>query len=349
MPDPTLTICIPSHARLDQTRHAVQVLLPQLQLGRAHLLVLDNASPVDYEAALSADASWAAALRSGLVAVHRHPVNIGMSANFMRAFEHARGDWLWLLSDDDRIRHDAVQRAMAAIDEDGARHGFIKFSSARSRPRAGREELGSLEAFIDFNARSVHDFNGFLFISNGLYRLRNFRPLSSVGYAHAHTYIPHFMMLTAYMAQGNTMIVRDEEIVDYVVPDVGYSYGLVAGLGVGAQKRLLLKVDRLHHRRYLALFFPHNDYKVIIDLYFHCKRDATTPVCVQLVREYLQLAGAARSWWRLLPPRALATLVRFPTAFEWVVGRIAARGGRLEKHIDEIRKRYAPVPSAGSR
>ena len=74
------------------------------------------------------------ALNSKLLRIHRNEFNIGMSANFMRSFELADGVWLWLLSDDDEIRLNALSNILAEIDHHGDNYGFIKFSSIRSRP-----------------------------------------------------------------------------------------------------------------------------------------------------------------------------------------------------------------------
>ena len=59
-----------------------------------------------------------------------------------------------------------------------------------------------------------------------------------VGYQYANTFIPHFMMLITYMARRNRCIIIRKEIVDYVVPQVGYSYGMLAGLGGGIKSFL---------------------------------------------------------------------------------------------------------------
>jgi glycosyltransferase involved in cell wall biosynthesis len=337
---PTLTICIPSYGRLKNAQRTVHALLLQLHLCNAQLIVLDNASTEDYVGAFAKDIKFAAAIECGKLTVIRNATNIGMSANFLRAFEIAEGDWLWLVSDDDEIRFDALARLNTAIEQYGMKNGFIKFSSPRSLPFGDCDELGSLEAFIDFNSRSVDDFNSFIFISNGIYRLRSFRPLLDVGYGNLHTFIPHFMMLTAYMAQGQKIVVLNDIIVDYIVPDIGYSYGVVAGLGVGAPKHMMLKLTEEYYRRFLTLFFPHNDYKVIIDLYFHCKRDASTAVCLHLVDDYIHFVCVARQWWKMIFLYAFGTLVRFPYIFEWVIGRIEVRSELYKKHIYEVRQRY---------
>lgn len=337
----TLTICIPSYNRLGHARRCVASLLAQAKDRPVCIVVLDNASNQNYIEAFADDSTFRHAMDKGLLSVRRNPCNIGMSANFLRAFEIAQSRWLWLVSDDDDIRSDAIAEVLAAIHSHEAEAGFIKFSSPRSRPEQELVRLRTLEEFVDFNSMSVHAFNGFLFISNGIYRLSDFRPLLSIGYQYANTYIPHFMMLTAYMAHGNCCVIAREGIVDYVVPEVGYSYGMLAGLGVGAPKHFLVKLSPDYYRKFLRLFFPHNDFKVIIDLFYQCKRDATPYVCGHLVDCYLNYVSVARTIPKMLALRSFGNLARFPTAFEWLVA-IAERGsGMIRKHVKEIRMRYS--------
>jgi hypothetical protein len=218
--------------------------------------------------------------------------------------------------------------------------GFIKFSSVRSRPSSSPLLLNSLEGVIDFNSRSANDFNGFIFISNGIYRLDNFVELLDIGYQHAHTYVPHFMMLAAYMANGGKAAIIDRSIVDYVVPKVGYSYGMVAGLGVGGQKSLMPALDSHYSRRFLALFFPHNDFKVIIDLYFHCKAAGARAAYSYHTGNYLHLATVARGKIQLLAVHLLALFGCCPTLFEAALLLIARVSPRVNRHLREIRRRY---------
>ena len=336
-----LTICVPSYNRLEQARRCVRSLLGQVDGSVVEIMVLDNGSDQDYAEAFAAEAAFRGAVEDGSLILRRNPSNIGMSANFLRAYEVADGDWLWLVSDDDDIRPDAVSTILGAIDAHGPESGFIKFSSPRSRPDREIVRLRTLEEFIDFNAVSAHAFNGFIFISNGIYRLANFRPLLGVGYQYANTFVPHFMMLTAYMAQGNCCTVSRDEIIDYVVPQVGYSYGMVAGLGVGAPKHALLQVNPRYYRKFLGLFFPHNDFKVIIDLFYQCKRDASPYVCGHLSNCYLSYVSIARGIPRMLLLRCFSLLTRFPWGFERLVSLAGKLNRKVGVHVSEIKSRYS--------
>ncbi|MGC7405623.1 glycosyltransferase family 2 protein [Pandoraea pneumonica] len=339
MAEHILTICIPSYKRLPQAMRTVRGLLPKVDRERVSILVLDNASPDNYAEAFANDPELGTAIDLGVLEIARNPTNIGMSANFMRAFEAARGDWLWLLSDDDEVDAGAIDRVLKAIVTVGDEYGFVKFGSTQ-RPAFPKNSIDDFEEFIDCNARSIDDFNDFIFISNGIYRLKDFRPVLEVGYKHAHTYVPHFMLMAAFMSRGGRMAIVNEEIVEYVVPEIGYSYGMLAGLGVGGTKSMLFKLRPGYAKRFYGLFFPHNDFKVIIDLYFNCKRDATPEVYQYHARNYCHLVSAARSPLRVLMLRGFLELGRVPALFEFTLRMLGARSAMLNKHLDEIKARY---------
>lgn len=343
-----LTICIPSFDRLSKAKDTIKTLIPQVYGRDIKILILDNASPVDYFSDFSSDPDLFKAIEDGYLMIHRNQVNLGMSANFLRAFEVVESDWLWLLSDDDEVDQQAVNTLLSAIHLYGEEYGFIKFSSIRSRPPTSEFKISSLEEFIKFNSRSANDFNGFIFISNGVYKVRQFKSFISVGYQHAHTYIPHFMMITAFIADGGKAAMVDKEIVRYVVPKVGYSYGLVAGLGVGGIKSLMLKLTPRQMRDFYSIFFPHNDFKVIIDLYFLCKTSGTPVMFNYLVRNYICLVSIARSLARLILLRLIICLCRFPFVFESLLSFVEKRSQVFNMHISEIKSRYVSLAKKGS-
>jgi glycosyltransferase involved in cell wall biosynthesis len=340
MSEKTLTICIPSYGRLRQVKHTIKALLTQIELFDAEILVLDNSSPMDYSLDFDRDIELKSAIESGVLTIVRNSANIGMAANFLRAFEVARSNWLWLLSDDDEVGLNALEQVMSGISTTSAECGFIKFGPLRSELLLRHEVIEDLQSFIDRNARSVDDFNEFLFISNGIYRLENFRLFLEVGYQHAHTYVPHFMMLTAFMSSGGRITLIDEEIVKYVIPKVGYSYGMLAGLGVGAPKSFLIKTTPMHVKKFYALFFPHHDFKVIIDLYFHCKRDASVEVFKYHVRNYIHLVSVARTPPQVFLINCFSRVGRIPFLFEFFLEIVEKASLKYGTHLREIKVRY---------
>ncbi len=335
-----LTICIPSFDRSSRAQETIRALLPQVYGTDIKLLILDNASPVDYLKDFSKDPVFVEAMQNGYLAIQRNQVNLGMSANFLRAFEVVESEWLWLLSDDDEVESQAVERLISAIRIYGEDYGFIKFSSTRSRPPTAEFKIGNFEDFIQFNSKSIDNFNGFIFISNGIYKVHQFKSFVSIGYQHAHTYIPHFIMIVAFIADGGKITILDQEIVRYVVPKVGYSYGMVAGLGVGGIKSIMLKLKPKQTRDFYSIFFPHNDFKVIIDLYFHCKNSSTPVMFNYFAGNYIYLVSMVRPLVRVVLLRLIIFLCRFPSIFESLLSLVEKHNELFKMHLSEIKSRY---------
>jgi hypothetical protein len=318
----------------------VHALAPQVLDSQIKILVIDNHSPEIYESLFMQDPILARLIKNGVLEIRRNVANLGMSANFLRSFEVVDTDWLWMLSDDDYVAPTAVENIKKEIRNAGEKYGFIKFSSPRSRPSLSRIILNNLEEFIDYNSKSVHDFNGFIFISNGVYRIQDFKKFLVVGYQHAHTYIPHFMMLVAFMNGGGMLMISQQEIVGYVQPTVGYSYGLTAGLGVGAPKSLLVKLSPKYTKRFYGLFFPHNDFKVIIDLYYHCKSNATLDVFSYHVKNYIHLVSIIRSRLRVMQLYIVSWIAYSPILFEFLLNYFSKKSIFFNNQLKEIKARY---------
>jgi glycosyltransferase involved in cell wall biosynthesis len=75
--------------------------------------VLDGASPDDTGQVVS---HWAA--RYPQLRYIRESTNSGVDHDYDKALSHARGDYCWLMTDDDLLRDDAVERVLAACADD---------------------------------------------------------------------------------------------------------------------------------------------------------------------------------------------------------------------------------------
>lgn len=335
-----LTICIPSFNRTKAAIACTTRLLKITNKFNVKILVIDNGSDSKYEEEFSKIDFLKQAMIEGLLSINRNQFNIGMGANFMRCFELADGDWLWMVADDDSIRSDALETIFYALNNHSHDYGFMLFGGESSLNSKPTTKLESIEEFIDYNHISEINFNQFIFLSNGLYKLSHFKPLLSFGYQNINTYIPHFMMQVAYLQQGKPCICIHKTIVDYIVPTTGYSYSMVAGLGVGAPKHALIKTDKIHYKKFLKLFFPHSDFKVIIDLYYICKRDSTPYVCQHLAKKYIFYAKDARPLTKIIFLYCFSYLLLFPNLFERMIGIFTFLSPKIGKHIAEIKTRY---------
>lgn len=335
-----LTICIPSYNRLESAKRCVSKLLKNIDGSIANIQVIDNGSDSNYAEEFSRIEIFAHAMAEGTLSIIRNSYNIGMGANFMRCFEIAKGDCLWMVADDDDLRSDALDSILMGIENHLDDCGLIVFGNDAPRYSESIIFLKSVEEFIDFNHESVDIFNRFIFLTNVVYDLKIFRSFLSIGYQYINTFIPHFMMQLAYMQRGNTCVAVQRKIVDYVVPAVGYSYSMIAGLGVGAPKHAVFKTDDKHYAKFLSLFFPHNDYKVIIDLHYICKRDGSPFVCRHLAKNYIFYISDARPFLKTLSLRLIVCLLISPKLFELIVTLMARVSPTVRKHVSEIQARY---------
>jgi len=114
---PRLSLCVPTYNRaglLDQSLRAVLGQITPDMADLVEIIVLDNASPDGTPAVVArAQADFPPLPLRAL----RHPQNIGPDANFAAAVQQARGDYVYLLSDDDILLPGAVARLLALIRE----------------------------------------------------------------------------------------------------------------------------------------------------------------------------------------------------------------------------------------
>lgn len=145
---PLLTIAIPTYNRAGDLDTALGHIAGQLGplADRVEVLVSDNCS-TDATAEVVA-ARVAGGLR---VTYLRNQVNIGPDNNFLQCYKEAKGDYFWLLGDDDIILDGAVARILDILKggEYGAlyvnSYGFRR-SMADERPAAG---AGGHEVYAD--------------------------------------------------------------------------------------------------------------------------------------------------------------------------------------------------------
>jgi glycosyltransferase involved in cell wall biosynthesis len=339
-----LTIVIPSYNRPEKLLVTLRALIPQLG-GCAHILVLDNCSKVAYEQyCTEADEEIKRSAEQGHVRFIRHACNIGMSANFMRAFELCINSWLWLVSDDDLIAADSVSTIIGTIRALAAdpHVAFIKFSSRGCKVDAP-EYMHSLDDLIDVLSISMVHFNSYIFISNGVYWVPAFREYIERGYQYLNTYVPHLVMLLHYMDSHPripAIYLSEKHVASYLRPDVGYSYGFVAGLGVGAFKNFTFNLTKDQYRRLEAVFAAHNDFKVMIDLFYYAYNKSNMYVARRLVSNYYIQICDARNVLHRAALQGFMLLFFTPGLLRRVVEFLPVIAPSLKRHILEIESKY---------
>jgi hypothetical protein len=99
MPMPKLSICLPTYNRIADLQYGLGFLFPQvaaLPAGQVEVVIVNNASTDD-------TAEWINTLpvQYAFVRIFHNASNLGFDGNTVKCIEHAQGDYLALLSDDD--------------------------------------------------------------------------------------------------------------------------------------------------------------------------------------------------------------------------------------------------------
>ena len=106
---PCLSICIATFKRAAFIAETLESIVAQLQPG-VEIVIVDGASPDETEAAVAPFVAQYTALR-----YYREAINSGVDADFDKAVGYARGDYCWLMTDDDLLLPGAVSRVIATL------------------------------------------------------------------------------------------------------------------------------------------------------------------------------------------------------------------------------------------
>lgn len=131
-----LSICIPTFNRLPYLKQIIGELLPQIKTvcdGRVELLVSDNCST-------DGTSEYLAGLHVSVLRFWTNDVNIGGDRNFLRCIREARGEYVWLMGDDDLISADGVAHVISSLQEkspdlliaDEFNRGYREYADYRS-------------------------------------------------------------------------------------------------------------------------------------------------------------------------------------------------------------------------
>jgi glycosyltransferase involved in cell wall biosynthesis len=114
MSAPLLSICIPTYNRLAYLRELLPPLLRETvavnaAARRVALLVSSNACTDGTD-------EWLAEIKNPFLDARRHPANIGGDRNFLSCVERARGEYVWLLGDDELLAPGALAAVVKALE-----------------------------------------------------------------------------------------------------------------------------------------------------------------------------------------------------------------------------------------
>lgn len=100
---PEVSIVIPTYNRPSLLKEAVESALSQETSVRFEVLVVDNCQDCAVSTVID---SLIESFSDDRLFLYRNECNIGMFGNWNRAIELARGSWLTILNDDDRLKED---------------------------------------------------------------------------------------------------------------------------------------------------------------------------------------------------------------------------------------------------
>lgn len=109
MTDVTLSICLATFKRAAFIAQTLETIIPQLEPGM-ELVIVDGASPdatPDIVAGFAADVPQ--------LRYYREETNSGVDADYDKAVGYARGEYVWLMTDDDLLKPGAVRRVLDLI------------------------------------------------------------------------------------------------------------------------------------------------------------------------------------------------------------------------------------------
>jgi glycosyltransferase involved in cell wall biosynthesis len=108
--DPKLSICIATYKRDMYIGHTLEAILASLPAG-VEVVIVDGASPDN-----TAEVVEAFVRRNGAVRYFRETTNSGVDRDFDKAVCYAKGEYCWLMSDDDILVPGAIARVLEILE-----------------------------------------------------------------------------------------------------------------------------------------------------------------------------------------------------------------------------------------
>lgn len=179
-----LRITIPTYNRPDFIQRQVRDLLPQLQEG-VSIVVYDNCSDIPVKSLFTSS-------ELEKIEVHRNVVNVGGAANLGNCFSrNADYDWIWLLSDDDKIAKNSVSTIIDIINhyQDCCYINFQQKKNAHTK---------TFSEFLDYLS-ILGAFGTSFFQSACLFNMNKLRPYVRFYYDFLSSWIAQIAMVIKYL------------------------------------------------------------------------------------------------------------------------------------------------------
>jgi glycosyltransferase involved in cell wall biosynthesis len=314
----SLTVAIPTYDRNATLRKHLALLMPQLT-PECRLLIIDNCSPTPVIDTIS---DLLAAYPEVNARVDRNRVNVGAGANLLRCIERCETEWVWVLSDDDLPKPDAIETILrnAAKDPDCV---FFNYSTVFKI----REESFTTTGVDDFVER-LDEFGNLVFISTGIFRTSAMLPTLKYGYIYCYSWAPFVAMLLHALGDRGRVCFSAEHIVEYHQTDEKRWSYINWGLGMGLLLDAPLQPEtRTRLAKRIVKSVPSLDFAVLIELSALINNNRTTrreakyiynQICNRvyyfergLVRRARIIGFKAMLWWPRLSYKLCMEGIRF--------------------------------------
>jgi len=132
---------------------------------------------------------------------HKNLANIGGGANFLKCFELAETEWLWVIGDDDL----PVDNCMDILSKTIGSHlecQYLNFNSSILKLRTSRTS-GFTTSGIEELISSLDCYSNFLFISAGVYKRPAYIRHLPNAYRYIYTYSPQLALIFSVLAEDS--------------------------------------------------------------------------------------------------------------------------------------------------
>jgi glycosyltransferase involved in cell wall biosynthesis len=231
-----LSVWIPTYNRLSCLRKSLSLLLPQLT-AECELVILDNASDQDVATGIR---DLIQDFHGCPVRVVRSPVNIGGNPNILRCLEQARGEWTWVLGDDDLPMPGVVASILKETGE-SPDLTLINFVTFCLTSRGCRNESVVVEG-IEGLVQALDSYSNLLFISASVFNRRKIEKYIDQAYWYVPSCGPHVaLLLIVLRAQGGKVKLSATKIIEQQLEPMAWNR---RGVTFYIQKLLELIPDR---------------------------------------------------------------------------------------------------------
>lgn len=223
-----LTVAIPTYNRAKALEITLTCLMQQLT-SECELLIIDNCSNDETQKII--EQSINAFKVDAEISITRNLCNVGGNENILRCIEWAKGDYVWLLGDDDFPTKDAIKTILEKINENPDTKVFNYYyeCSAHQTRKEDHKTVGSVE-YLNYT-KSLGEL---VFISNLV--ISRIHAIVNINEAHLwqSSHVPQ-LIVTAVMLRnkGEALFSKSTLVTRILSEQIMISHGSILPIAVG--------------------------------------------------------------------------------------------------------------------